>query len=326
MTIKTGETSAAYYLSESFIGGQKIEIDADQHATLSEALTTVVSAMEIEELFQVFAQSFLRFEKDLLDLAFEYTFANMQALGYEGFFSTVRHRFNVNIITILTAYRSYDDHCDRILKSSINPPKAQEFNTRKSGEIFDTHLSYRVCAALRNYAQHRALPLGGFSIGGDTNFGHDTAGKKVKLDIGFSVSPWLNVSKFKSSSQCKSRLRKELDSLGYEKIDITWLIRSFAGAMYERHAALRALLKPEVIAASAKISAGYDLASTTKKSEAKFLELHGGNEKRPMRNDLAAEILKAFDTYTSLKGAQDSYVTSQIKPEAAIYSGQPDDA
>ncbi|MCA2009854.1 hypothetical protein, partial [Tritonibacter mobilis] len=41
---------------------------------------------------------------------------------------------------------------------------------------------------------------------------------------------------------------------------MTWLIRSFAGAMYERHAALRALLKPEVIAAREKIAAGYDLA------------------------------------------------------------------
>ncbi|MCA2009819.1 SPFH domain-containing protein [Tritonibacter mobilis] len=132
MTIKTGETSTAYYLSEAFLGGQTFEIDADQYTTLSEALTTVVSAMKIEELFQVFAQSFLRFEKDLLDVAFEYSFANVQDLDDEVFFSTIRYRFNVNIITILTAYRSYDDHCNRILKSSINPPKMQEFNSIKS--------------------------------------------------------------------------------------------------------------------------------------------------------------------------------------------------
>ena len=141
MTIDTGETSAVYSLSEAFLGGQAFEIDADQYTTLSEALTTVVSAMEIEELFQVFAQSFLRFEKDLLEVAFEYAFADIQALGDEVFFSNVRHRFNVNIITILTSYRSYDDHCNRILKSSVAPPKAQEFNISKRSEIFDTHLS-----------------------------------------------------------------------------------------------------------------------------------------------------------------------------------------
>ena len=324
MAIDTGETSTAYSLSEGFLAGQTFEIDADQYATLSEALTTVVSAMEIEELFQVFARSFLRFEKDLLDVAFEYTYANMQALNDEIFFSSIRHRFNVNIITILTAFQSYDHQCDGILKRAIKPPETRDFNSKTRSEIFDTHLSYRICAALRNYAQHRMLPLGGFSIGGKTNLGRDNAGKLIKLDSGFNVSPWLNVSKFKSSSQCKPPLRSELQSLGYEKIDMKWLIRSFAGAMYERHAALRAFLTPKIISAGEKIAAGYDLASAAKNSEAKFLELHGNDEKRPMRNDLDAEVLRAFKTYTSLKAAERSYVTSQITPEAATYSGQVD--
>jgi len=280
--------------------------------------------MEIEELFQVFAQSFLRFEKDLLDVAFEYAFANMQARGDEAFFRNIRHRFNVNIITILTSHKSYDDHCSRILKSSIKPPETKEFNSQTRSKTFDAHLSYRICAKLRDYAQHRALPLGGFSIGGKANLGHNNSGQLIKLDSGYSVSPWLDVSKFKSSSQCKAPLRKELESLGYEKIDMKWLIRSFSGAMYERHAELRAFLKPKIVAAGEKIAAGYDLASVAKNSEAKFLELCGDDEKRPMRNDLVAKVLMDFETYTSLKGAERSYVTSQITPEAATYSGKID--
>jgi len=324
VTIETGETSAAYSLSESFLGGQTFEIDADQYAMLSEALTTVVSAMEIEELFQVFAQSFLRFEKDLLDVAFEYTYANMQALNDEVFFSSIRHRFNVNIITILTSYKSYDDHCNRILKSSINASETKGFNSQTRSKTFDTHLSYRICAQLRDYAQHRALPLGGFSIGFKSNFDRDNAGNLRNFDSGFNVSPWLDVSKFKSSSQCKAPLRIELESLGYEKIDMKWLIRSFAGAMYKRHAELRGFLKPKIIAAGEKIAAGYDLVSAAKSSEAKLLELFGSDGKRPMRNDLGAKVLRAFETYTSLKRAERSYVTSQITPEAATYSGQVD--
>lgn len=324
MIIDTSEASAAYSLSEGFRGGHTFEIDADQYASLSEALTTVVSATEIEELFQVFAQSFLRFEKDLLDVAFESTYANTWDLNDDVFFSNIRHRFNVNIITILTAFQSYDHQCNGILNSSINPPEAQEFNSKTRNDIFDAHLSYRICAKLRNYAQHRALPLGGFTIGGKTNLGRDNVGNLKKLDSGFNVSPWLNVSKFKSSSQCKAQLRSELESLGYEKIDMKWLVRSFAGAMYERHAALRAFLKPKIVAASEKIAAGYDLASASKSGDAKFLELHGKGEKRPMRNDLGVNVLRSFETYTSLKGAERSYVTSQITPEAGTYSGQVD--
>lgn len=324
MTIKTGETSAAYSLAEYFQGGQTYAIDADQYATLSKALTTVVSAMEIEELFQVFAQSFLRFEKDLLEVAFKYAFAKTQHPGDEVFLSNIRHRFNVNIITILTSYKSYDDHCNRILKSPIDLPEATEFNTKKRSEIFDTHLSYRICDGLRNYAQHQALPLGGFSIGGKTNIGSDSAGRKIKLDTAYSVSPWFNVLKFKGSSQCKAKLREDLDNLGYEKIDMTWLIRSFASAMYERHAALREILEPKIVSASKKISEGYEFASTAKKGEVKILELCRNDQKRPMRKDLAAIVLRAFETHTSLKSAQWSYVTSQIAHEAATYSGQSD--
>ena len=105
-----------------------------------------------------------------------------------------------------------------------------------------------------------------------------------------------------------------------------WLIRSFSGAMYERHAELRAFLKPKIVAAGEKIAAGYDFASTAKNSEAKFLQLCGDDEKRPMRVDLAAKVLKAFETYTSLKNAESSYVTSQITPEASAFSGHDDDA
>lgn len=321
MTIDKGETSATYSLSERFLGGRTYEINACQYATLSEALTTVVSAMEIEDLFQVFAQSFLRFEKDLLDVAFDYTHANMQGVNEDVFFDSIRQRFNVNIITILTAYQSYDHQCNRILKRSINPPEAQEFNSKASNDIFDTHLSYRICASLRNYAQHRALPLGGFSIGGNDNFDRDNLGNLRKAASGFNVSPWLSVSKLANSSQCKSVLRRELEGLGYEKIDMKWLIRSFVGAMYQRHAALRAFLKPKIMAADEEIIDGYDLASAAKGSEAMFLELNGNDKNRSMRNDLGAKVLRAFETYTSLTRAERSYVTSQIIPEAATYSG-----
>ncbi|WP_044036432.1 hypothetical protein [Octadecabacter arcticus] len=106
MTIYSGETSAAFSLCENFLSGREFEIDADQYATFSQTLTTVVSAKEIEDLFQVFAQSFFRFEKDLLDMVFEYTYIYILDLNNEVSFSNIRHRFNVDIITILTAYRS----------------------------------------------------------------------------------------------------------------------------------------------------------------------------------------------------------------------------
>lgn len=321
MTVYANETPTAYYLTESLLNENSFEIDADQYATLSEALTTVISAMDIEELFQVFAQSFLRFEKDLLDVSFEYAFANESFPDADAFMSNIQHRFNVNIITILTVFKSYDDHCNRILKSLINLHEMKAFNDEIRKRTYDTHLSYRICDQLRNYAQHRALPLGGFTIGSSTNFGIDKAGKKIKLDSGFNVSPWLNVLNLRNSPKCKATLREELINLGHEKIDMKWLIRSFAGAVCERHAALRAFLKPQIIDAGEKITTGYKFASDTKGSEARFLVLIRDDEEQPMRGDLAGMVLTTFETYPNLAHAANLYVTSQITPEVGIYCG-----
>lgn len=321
MEVETGEALDSYYLSEAFLGGQKFPIDADQYAALNAALTTVVSAIEIEELFQIFAHSFLRFEKDLLNVIFEYAYTGVgSSAEKEKFFSNIRNRFNVNIITLLTSFQSYVDQSDRILKYTKNLPTAREFNKKAGNEAFETNFSYRVCAQLRNYAQHQALPLGGFSIGGYTNLVRDDADIVKKHSWGYGVSPWLDVAKFKSSSQVKAPLKVELESLGYEKIDMKWLVRSFAGAMYRRHASLREFLKPEIEAASIEIAAGYAFASAAKDSDAILLELQQGTEKRHMRNDLAAKVLRKFETYTSLNKAVQTYVTSQIRPEAASYS------
>ncbi|TYB88062.1 hypothetical protein [Oceaniovalibus sp. ACAM 378] len=322
MKIETGELSESYCLFEAFTDGQILQIDADQYATLNDALTTVVSALEIEELFQIFAQSFLRFEKDLLDVAFEYTYTNMCGLAeLEKFLSNSRNRFNVNIITLLTSFKSYVDQSDRILKYASPLTEARELNKKLGNDAFDTHFSYRVCDQLRNYAQHHALPLGGFSIGFGANFVRDDAGIVRRLNSGYGVSPWLDVTKFKSSPKMKPALHCELGDLGYKKIDMKWLVRSFAGAVYSRHAKLRERLKPKIQDAGIKIAEGYELADVAKGSEAKFLELHGGGKERSMRKDLAAKVLSDFETYASLKNADQIYVTSQIKPDAASYSG-----
>lgn len=321
MSTETDELSNSYCLSEAFIGGQKFPIDACRHAVLNDALNSVISAMEIEELFQVFAQSFLRFEKDPLEMSLHYTYATFSNSGeFDKFFSNVRHSFNVNIITILTAFQSYVDQSDKILKHTTHLPTAREFNKNAGSETFDTFLSYRVCNQLRNYAQHQALPLSGFSIGANSDLVQNADGTTRKVSDGYGVFPWLDVPKFTASSKISPKVRNELNDLGYSKIDIIWLIRSLAKAMYDRHAKIREFFGPFVEAAGLEITSGYEHASAAKGSTANFLELHGNGEQRPMRNDGANKVLKDFETFRSLKNADRKYVTSQIKPRKETYS------
>ncbi|GLO69531.1 hypothetical protein MACH17_10480 [Phaeobacter inhibens] len=311
------------FLAESFIDGEQFPIDPELHQTLSKAITTVVSAMEIEELFQVFAHSFLNLEEDILKLSLEYAYIERDDREHsDNFFNKVRRRLNVRIITILTAFQSYDDQTNRILIHASHLPKVQQANKAARASAFDDNFSYRVCTALRNYAQHRDLPLGGFDIGARADFSCDKHGKVRKDSFRYDVSPWLNVTKLKGSSQTKRNLKNELEQIYHKYIDLKWLLRSFVSAVYHRHETLRQHLKAEVESAQLDISTAYESISLKKGSEVRLLDLHGGDQKHPMRKDLGTKVLREFKTLTSLRSAARNYVSSKIELEAKAYSGQ----
>lgn len=318
------EGAVRYYLKEDFLGGETFEINESQYETLERALNTIISFIDIEESFQVFARSFIRFEKDSLDIAFEYAYSDKGSGLDVFFFDSVRSRFNVNVITILTSYKSYDDHCSKILKNLKTLSDAIQFNEKIRVNYYNTHLSYRICARLRDYAQHGALPLGGFSIGGNANFARNDTGQLIKLDTGFNVSPWLDVKKFTDSSHCKADLRRELTSLAFEKIDMKWLIRSFASVMYKRHCELREYLKPHINFSLNKILDGYKFAGSLKKSEASFLVLCSSSRSINMRNDLGDFVNRMFSENKSLNRAENIFITSKINHQEKIYSGSSD--
>lgn len=310
----------SYSLREDFLNGKSFQIDAAQYDKLEMALSIVVSTLNLEEVFQVFAQSFLEFEEELLKSSLEYAYdwpENEHSL--KDFFKKIRRRLNVRIITILTAFRSYDDQASRILAHSPYLEQVLEINKQARKAAYDNNLSYRVCNDLRNYAQHRELPLGGFSLGGKSNLIRDEAGNLKKDGVGYGVSLWLNLAKLREASQTKSALRSELEEIDEEKMDINWLIRSFASSVYSRHQQLRTALKPLVEDAGLKISEAYAWASEEKGTDAKFLSLWKNDDKRPMRQDLPDLALRDLSSYSSLNNATHVYISSQINSGSDVY-------
>ncbi|WP_027833856.1 hypothetical protein [Maritalea myrionectae] len=323
--VKTAITgsSESYYLFENKIGSKKLPINKKQHEDIKDAILTIKSAGEIEELFQIFATSFLRFEKDQLDTSLEFAYSQHSKVDYvTQLFKNARQRFNVSLITILTSFQSYVDHSDRIFKHLKSLPEAQDYNKSLGNTAYDGHLSYRVCAALRNYAQHHALPLEGFAIDSTNIYPNDdiAAGKAVAR--AYNTSPWLDVLKFSDSSKVKRKLKDELANLGYKQIDLKWLVRDFVVSMYNRHAALREYLKPTVETSSAKITEAYGLYNAKHKGDASHLALHEEDGIHHLKRGLAAQVLEDFNTYTLLKYANKVHITSQIKSEKSTYTDQ----
>lgn len=111
-------SSVPCYLSEPYMLGVDIPIDEEFYLSLRSATIELKAIFELDELFHIFAQTFIRFEKDLLDMAIEFAYPVFVSFGDEQLLGNFRKRFNVNIITILTSYKTYDDQVSRILKNT----------------------------------------------------------------------------------------------------------------------------------------------------------------------------------------------------------------
>lgn len=309
-----------YKMSEPYESGQVFHISEIMHTSLEAALNNISGALEIEETFQVFAQSFLRFEKDALDIVFEHTFSESRTAIDEDFLGNVGHKFNVNLLTILTSFFSYEEHSKRILKR-IKIEGADTFDEINRKSVYDENQCYRICTALRNYAQHRALPLGGFTVGGKSKFIRGEDGKTIKGNPYYSISPWLNSNKLLESKKCNAPVKNDLQGIGYTRIDLKWLVRNFAEGMYDRHSKLRAFLHAEIKSAELEIIKAYELATSEKGEKVKHLNLCIDGHIRPMREDLAAKFFRYSNTHKALKHASRIYITSEIVNESNIYSG-----
>lgn len=309
-----------YKMSEPYESGQVFNISESMHTSLEAALNKISGALEIEETFQVFAQSFLRFEKDALDIVFEHTFSESRTAIDEDFLGNVRHKFNVNLLTILTSFFSYDEHSKRISKR-IDVEGADAFDETNRKSVYDENPCYRICTALRNYAQHRALPLGGFTVGGKSNFIRGEDGRKIKGNPYYSISPWLNSKKLLEWDKCNAPVKNDLQIIGHAKIDLKWLVRNFAEGMYNRHSKLRVFLHTEIKSAELEILKAYEFATSEKGEKVKHLNLCKDANNRPMREDLAAKFFRYSNTHKALQHASRIYITSEIDKESTIYSG-----
>lgn len=65
---------------------------------------------------------------------------------------------NSPIIGYLASARYFIDSTDKVLPKILTPEQEESFKTFRS-EIYDTIKEYRFIEALRNYVQHRELPV-----------------------------------------------------------------------------------------------------------------------------------------------------------------------
>lgn len=147
-----------YILRELVLGEvPEIEITAEEYAALKKARNILLNALAIEEKYEIVIRNYIDFERQLLDT----TIIHMVRMNhaYTDFFEE-RLGLNIRLLNLLTACRLYVDQLSQNVQECIpNVSDAKEIVKHFFSKEYDRNKEYRFMEALRNYAQHRGIPV-----------------------------------------------------------------------------------------------------------------------------------------------------------------------
>lgn len=147
-----------YIISKAVLGNvPEIEISESEYLELQKARNTLSNALEIEEKYEIVISNYLDFEQEILNATTKYMIR--EHLDYSDFFK-VRLGLNVKLVNLLTAVRLYVDQLNQnVTKCLDDNLNTKDDVKRLFSKEYDENQYYRFMEALRNYVQHRGIPV-----------------------------------------------------------------------------------------------------------------------------------------------------------------------
>jgi hypothetical protein len=221
-----------------------LEISPNEFELGKMAARSLAKVLDIEQKLNIVLDNYFEFESELMLLS-------LQDILFAGrtwsSFQTERDKINRRLINLLTTCRLYEDQILHNVNSIYGTKlgKAALVKKRMSQE-YDSNLGCRVLKALRNYVQHRALPIY-----------HLTYGRsRLEYESGphgkHTITPTLSVAKLKEEGGFKRSVLKELEAEG-NLIDLKPLIRLYMESIGRLHLFIRDLLADDISKWDSKI-------------------------------------------------------------------------
>jgi hypothetical protein len=164
-------------------------------------------------------------------------------------FADVIHTFNRRLNNLLSSCRLYLDHTAGAL-SAIYGSDSEPLSCYKKSrnEEYDSGFAYRVMEAIRNYAQHRNLPVAHVSVENGEFPGHRTT-----LNHHLIV-PSLDIEELRRDHAFKRSVLQELDSFGKRYMDVRMWVRQYLEALGRIHAEVEHSISADLVAWDAMMS------------------------------------------------------------------------
>jgi len=134
-----------------------IDVSEERAETLKASRRTVLAALRQEEAHAFIGSNYFELEETLVSLALRDSSASGRSMEsrWKNIFLVGRRLAN-----LLSSCRFYLDHTHRALAHLCrNDSSAQSDFKQRCSAAFDSRFSYRLIDRLRNYAQHRDVPV-----------------------------------------------------------------------------------------------------------------------------------------------------------------------
>jgi hypothetical protein len=219
--------------SEATKAGIDEAISKEQFATIQTARNDLLVALSFEEKFAIVVDNLNEFEGELLQATQNHILSSES--GYL-LAMNVRREIDRRLINLLSACRLYFDQIGHLVSNTFGSNSAEEkrVNDRRH-DLYDHSFSYRVMEALRNFVQHRGLPIENIS------FNRHRVETQGAVFWETSVIPRLSADVLETDAAFKKGVLDELKQRG-GVLDIRPITREYISRMFEVHRLVRELV------------------------------------------------------------------------------------
>jgi hypothetical protein len=218
-----------------------IEIDEAEFLLIKSARQNLFEMLFLEEQLDLVTENFYEYEAELLAIASRMMifFSNDDQLSM----SRERNLIGRRIVNLLTAGRMYINqsvqHVERMYgaNSSTLGIIKKEFNLQ-----YAKSLGYRAMEALRNYVQHRGVPIQGIK------FSYKVVDPETESQLLYRAIPLIGVLELAEDQAFKRTVLDELKRIQHDgRVDARPLIREYMEGISSIHEKIGQLVGPDLV-------------------------------------------------------------------------------
>jgi len=293
-----------FIVHQAIIGSApQLEISEDDFIQLRRARKILSGALSIEENYDILVSNFLSLEVQLLSISA--TDFVRKTRTYSEIFNT-KSTLNVVLVNLLTAARLYLDHLPQRFAECLPDEKSAKCILKKrASQEYDDHFEYRFMEQLRNYMQHKGVPVHEFGTG----YHWDSIEKQLQE---ITTSFFAKKSFLEQDKDFKKAILDEMP----DKINLAYACRCYVESLSAIHQFSRDEIS-ESVKTSRKLIEDYHRRYAELSSDGKLVFLTASRlgdppEKVPLLLDWDGVRIDLQQRNLQLKNLGRSYVTGRI--------------